>query len=359
MLLTGGTGFVGSHVAEALLARGARVRALVRDPRRLRWLAGIPAEIVPGDVCDPASLRRAAAGCARIVHAAGILRALDIEGYRAVNRDGTRNVARAARAAGVERLLYLSSLAAAGPSRPGRPRVEDDPEAPISDYGLTKLEGESEVRAAGVPFTIIRPPAVFGPRDRDLFLLFRLVRSGFAPRIGRRRREVSLAYAPDLARTIAAALDSPSAEGETFFVGDETPCDDESIARTIEAALGRRALRLAIPESAARLVGAIGDVTGRLAGRAAVLNGQKVREILAPGWRISTARIRARLGIEAPTPLGGAFRETARWYVENGWLRGASIHAGGRRRALTPVDRAGGRGADPLSIKRRTPGPPG
>jgi len=320
VLLTGGTGFVGSHIAEALIACGARVRALVRDPARLRWLAGIPAEIAPGDVSDPDSLSRAAAGCARIVHAAGVLRALDLDGYRAVNRDGTRNVARAANEAGAERLLYVSSLAATGPNRPGRPRIETDPESPISDYGLTKLEGEREVRAAAIPFTIIRPPAVFGPRDRDLFILFRLVRLGIAPRIGRRRREVSLAYAPDLAAAIADALASPAAEGETFFAGDETPFDDEAIARAIEDALGRRALRLTIPESAVRLVGAIGDAAGRATGRAAVLNGQKVRELLAPGWTISTARIRERVGIRAPTPLREAFRETARWYKENGWV---------------------------------------
>ena len=144
VLVTGATGFIGSHLVEALLSRGFEVSCLVRDPSRASWISGMDVRLMPGDCTDPESLAGVTSGMDYVFHNAGVTKASGRETYYKVNADGTRNVLEAAArdAAGLKKLVYVSSQAAAGPSVMDRPRKEDDPPAPVTDYGLSKLEGE-------------------------------------------------------------------------------------------------------------------------------------------------------------------------------------------------------------------------
>ncbi|HEY6105649.1 MAG TPA: NAD-dependent epimerase/dehydratase family protein, partial [Anaeromyxobacteraceae bacterium] len=147
-LLTGATGFIGLTLAERLRARGDAVRALARASSRVEELSALGVDLVRGDVTDPRSLPAAVDGCEAVVHLAGLTKALGPEEYRRVNVLGARHLAAACSEARPGPVLVLvSSLAAAGPALAGRPRREEDPPAPVSDYGRSKLEGEQEVRA--------------------------------------------------------------------------------------------------------------------------------------------------------------------------------------------------------------------
>ncbi|HLB24926.1 MAG TPA: NAD-dependent epimerase/dehydratase family protein, partial [Nitrospirota bacterium] len=181
-LVTGGTGFIGSHLVEALLKKGYSVRCLVRDLAKQGWLAGLDVELVTGDCNEPATLEGAVDGVDYVFHVAGITKAARGETYYSVNGEGTKNVALAAAgSAGLRKLVYVSSQAAAGPSRQGRPRKEDDPPGPVSDYGRSKLMGERYCLelADRVDLAIVRPTSVYGPRDRDIYTFFRMVSRGY------------------------------------------------------------------------------------------------------------------------------------------------------------------------------------
>jgi nucleoside-diphosphate-sugar epimerase len=187
-LVTGGQGFVGSHLCERLVAQGHCVRVLARPSSDLRHLSGIEVEVVRADVTEPAGLPSAVAGCDVVFHVAGALKGLRERDFFRVNADGTRNLVGAAVVAEprLARFVYVSSLAAAGPSPGGStPRTEEMPPEPLTWYGRSKLAGERAVRAvAGLNWTIVRPAIVFGPREHDLLRYFRLARRGCLPVVG-------------------------------------------------------------------------------------------------------------------------------------------------------------------------------
>jgi nucleoside-diphosphate-sugar epimerase len=214
--LTGATGFVGGHLAEALRARGDDVACLVRSPAKAAALEARGCRLVPGDLGDPSGLERLVAGAEVVYHVAGRIAARNEAELTAANRDGAGRMARAARTAGVGRFVLVSSLAVTGPTTPGRPLDESGPPRPVTPYGRSKLAGEEVVKAGGVAFTIVRPPAVYGPGDRELLRVFKLARTGFAPLLGDGRQELSLVHARDLAHALIAAALSPAAAGRVY-----------------------------------------------------------------------------------------------------------------------------------------------
>jgi nucleoside-diphosphate-sugar epimerase len=213
----------------------------------------------------------------------------------------------------------VSSLAAAGPSPGGsRPRCEDDPPAPLTWYGRSKLEAEHEVAASGLPSVILRPPVVFGPRDRDVLGYFRMARN-FLPVPGGVERRYSLVYAPDLADGILRAAEAPCARGEIFHLtGPDLTWAD--FGRRIAAALGRPARVLRLPSPLVRACGHGADLWARLRGRPGIFSSQKVMEMLAPGWVASPDKAARLLGWVAPTALDQALAATVAWYRNHGWL---------------------------------------
>ncbi len=188
-LVTGGSGLIGSHLVEHLLSEGDEVRVLLRDAVRPGWLASatVGLDVVTGDITDSQALDRAVHGVDVVYHVAGRTLSFSEGGFNQVNQAGTANVAAAcARRTSPPVLVAVSSLAAAGPSLPGRPRVEDDRPAPITAYGRSKLRGEEALRnyASQVPITIIRPPGVFGPREPYFLGMFKLVWRGWHVTVG-------------------------------------------------------------------------------------------------------------------------------------------------------------------------------
>ena len=320
-LLTGATGFVGSHLVDALRARGDDIRALVRPTSSTGHLVKAHAEPVIADLTDAASIQVALDGVDVVYHLAAATRARDEVGYRRANVDTTVAIMRAASSfANPPRVIVLGSLAAAGPARDGIPVDEDAHPAPLTAYGRTKLEAERVVLGeAGVSAIVLRAPAVYGPRDRDLFAFFRLAALGVMPTPTGPDRPVQLIHVHDLARALILAADS-GRSGRIYNVADPDIRPWSEVVELIEEAVGRRALKIPIPRPLLRLAAVVSETSARLSSRGTIFNRDKVRELLAPGWICSTGLAQRELGFRTGIPLERGIAETAAWYRAEGWL---------------------------------------
>ena len=324
ILVTGANGFIGSHLVEALLARGYRVRCLVRPSSDLRFIEHLPVEWAYADVRDEGDLRRACRGVAAVCHGAGLTRALDLETFRQVNVGGTMALARACLAVNpdLKRFLFLSSQAAVGPSRTADDFVDESrPPQPLDWYGQSKWEAEQGLRALGerLPLVIVRPPSVFGPRDRDFFAYFRLIARGVSLQLGREERRVSLIYVRDLVALLLLALEREEALGRTYLAC-ALDASYAELSRAIAQALGKRPVNLTLPLRVLTPLALAARLQERLTHKPVLLNEQRIRNMRQPYWLCSGERARRELGFAPRYDLATAVQETADWYRANGWL---------------------------------------
>jgi nucleoside-diphosphate-sugar epimerase len=319
--LTGATGFVGGHLAEALLRGGHEVRALVRaGSGSAAALAARGVETVTGRLEDETALGRLVTGCEILFHAAGLVAARSEAAFLAVNRDGAAAAAKAARDAGVRRFVLVSSLSVTGPTAPGQPLDEAATPRPVTPYGRSKLAGERAVQGADVAWTIVRPPAVYGPGDRQFLRLFRAARIGVLPLLGDGRQELSLVHATDLAEALIAAGLSARTEGRVYHAAHPAVVTQRELVRAIGRAVGRRVRCLPVPASLVRIVLAVSGVAARLVGGATLLSADKAPELLAPAWACSSEALRRDAGWAARIGLEDGLADTAQAYRSAGWL---------------------------------------
>ncbi|MGZ6141703.1 MAG: NAD-dependent epimerase/dehydratase family protein [Myxococcales bacterium] len=326
VLLTGGSGFLGSYVAEQLAAEGHVVRALVRPRSDKAVLSRLPSvEFAPGAIEERASLSAAMEGVDAIVHVAGIVKARKPADFFEVNAQGTRNLLEAAIArGGLKRFVYVSSLAAVGPSADGTPVPEDAEPRPVTHYGRSKLEAERAVLAAGskMPVTVIRPPMIYGPRDRETLAFFTSIRNGVLPMTGDGLNTLSVIYVADCAAAVvraATSVDAPS--GKAYFVEDGAVYVWREALQQIESALGRRAfVRVGMPLGVVKVAAAATQLWGKLSGTAQMLTLDKVNELTQPHWVCSGEGARRDLGWTAKVQWQQGVQEAVRWYREQGWL---------------------------------------
>jgi dihydroflavonol-4-reductase len=324
ILVTGANGFVGSHLTEALLARGYRVRCMVRRSSDLTFVRDLPVEWAYADVRDVESLRRACRGVDAVCHCAALTRALDEETFLRVNAQGTEDLARACLevAPELDRLLFVSSHAAAGPSRTADEYLDEScPPRPITWYGKSKWAAEQALRAMDgrLPLTIVRPSAVFGPRDVDFLSYFSLVKRGLNLQIGRTQRQLSLICVHDLVEAILLALESGVALGQTYFACGPVVSHTE-LSSAIARALDKQPLHIAVPKGVLAPTALFSKVQGRITGKPALLNDQRVLDLRQPFWLCSGEKARQELGFVPTSDFESAIQETADWYLENGWL---------------------------------------
>ena len=319
--ITGGTGFVGSHLVQTLCAAGIEPRVLVRNPAEPRWIDGAPVAWVEGDLEARDALSRLVAGAGTILHLAGVVRAGREVDFDRGNRQGTANVLCAmADAAPGARLVHVSSLAAAGPSPdPSGIAPEAEP-APVSYYGRSKLAAELEVRARGDDawWTIVRPPAIYGPRDTDVLEFFRMANRGIVALPGG-ERWLTVAWVGDVVRSIlAAAVGEP---GRTYHLGAPEPVTLDELIATLCEAGGVEARVLRVPPAVVSGAGAVGSVLQRLGWRRLALTADKTRELLARHWSARTVESMHTLGVDGLMPFAGGAATTWAWYRDRGWLR--------------------------------------
>jgi nucleoside-diphosphate-sugar epimerase len=325
-LITGATGFIGSHLAEHLHEKGYELRALIRPSSDTRYLKHLPIEYVTASFSDPASLAAAVEGVDVIYHVAGVVASKDREGFFRGNQVATANLLDAAieHNPGLTRFVHVSSQAACGPSpSPDAPVDETAPLRPITTYGESKAAAEREViaRMDRIPATIVRPPAVYGPRDVGVYTFFQVVKRGLAPLIGFDRKLVSLVHVHDLVRGFVMAGETPAAAGETYFVSSERFYDWKEVGEITARVMGRRRpLYLNVPHPLIFGVAAINGFMGRFMKKPPILDYEKGRDITQGYWTCRVDKAMAEIGYRESLSIEEGIRITVEWYRQHGWL---------------------------------------
>jgi nucleoside-diphosphate-sugar epimerase len=319
-LVTGASGFIGSHLVDALVEEGWRVRAVLRERSSARWLPAERVEIARAALDGGPALRTALAGVRVAFHLAGLTSAPSPSAYRHANVTCTEHLLRAAREVVPGALVvHCSSLAAAGPSGAGRPLREDDPPRPIGPYGISKLEAERTVQASGLDHVIVRPPAVYGPRDADILTVFRLARRGLALRTGPADQRLSLVHVRDLAHGLLDAAERGSNRG-VFYVSDGEVHSWREVVAAIGLAVGRPVREVAVAPAVALALARTSRALARATGTRPLLTPERARDLAQAGWACDDGRARRELDYRSRFDLDEGMRDTAAWYVANGWL---------------------------------------
>ncbi len=323
-LVTGATGFIGSHLVELLQSRAHTVRVLLRKTSSLEWLKGLPIELFYGDLFDMEAMQKAVSGVDYVYHSAGLTKAKTAEGYYRANQEGTRNLLNAAlaQAPRIRRFVHISSQAAAGPSPTSAPITEDFPANPLTTYGKSKLKAEQEVLevASRIPVTICRPPAVYGPRDKDIFEFFNTYKRGLQPIVGFSEKYVSLVHVTDLVRGFVLAGESEKARGQTYFISSERAYGWKEVGEVTRAAMGRGAIRVRIPEPLVYVISAFAEIGAKFSPKPALINLEKARDMVQDYWTCDSSKATRDFGYRQEISLVDGIRGTVEWYREQGWL---------------------------------------
>ncbi len=325
-LITGATGFIGSHLAEHLHARGYELRAMIRPTSSKKFIEHLPIEYVVASFSDPASLAEAVRDVDYIYHVAGATAARSRQEFFDANQIATRNLLEAVKAhnPGLKRLVHVSSQAAVGPSASvERPTDETTPLHPITAYGESKAAAEREVtsRMGELPLTIVRPPAVYGPRDVEILRCFKVAARGFAPLIGFDHKQVSLVHVEDLVRGFIQAGESDRAKGETYFISSERFYTWEYVGEVTAKVFGRqRARHLRLPHAMVFAAAGISGFFGRFQKKPPVFNFEKGRDITQRYWLCSVDKAREHFGYRQLVSIEQGVAGTVDWYRKQGWL---------------------------------------
>lgn len=324
VLVTGATGFIGSHLVETLVQRGAQVRCLVRNKNHLGWVKDFPVEYVVGDCQEKKSLKQAVQDVDQVFHLAGATTAVKEKTYFEVNGLGTKNLVQACieNNSQLKKFIYLSSQAAAGPCRSGGKKNESDPCEPVSPYGKSKLLGEKLALSHShqLPLLILRPCAVYGPRDKGFFSLFKCLSKNIKPCLSDHDQQISMCYVEDLVHAILLAALTRTESGEIFFLSDGHDYRMDEIGDIFAQAMEINALKLRLPRQMLFGMAFLAECVSRVTGKPSIMSRGKVKEMLCKNWLCDIAKARAILGFEPRISLARGAALTAAWYKDENWL---------------------------------------
>ncbi|RNI21880.1 NAD-dependent epimerase/dehydratase family protein [Rufibacter latericius] len=324
VLITGASGFVGYHLVEAALNAGLEVFAAVRPSSEVGHLKAFPIQYTHLDFTNVATLQKELEEkqYSYIIHAAGITKAKDAQEYNKVNAEYTRNLALAAVQAAIplKKFVFISSLAALGPVsyKEAQPITEESTAKPVTNYGKSKLLAEKYLAdIKELPLVVMRPTAVYGPREKDIFILFSTISKGLDPYIGKRSQKLSFVYVKDLAKAVMQALTSEVTHA-SFNVSDGKSYDRYALADFTKKALRKKAFRFHLPLSLVKIMATLSE---KMAGsKTPALNREKLSELVAENWNCSINRLQRDLHYTPEYDLEKGLSHTIRWYKENKWL---------------------------------------
>jgi nucleoside-diphosphate-sugar epimerase len=325
VLVTGGSGFLGSHVAEQLKSEGHDVVCLVRKSSDTSFLRELGVTLATGAVDAPETLPAALEGAEAVVHCAGVVKARSYEDFERVHKGGTLALARAAKehAKNLRRFVHVSTAGVMGLGDKGRKHVEADSPAPVTPYSKSKLAGERALLelAGELPITVVRPPAIYGPRDQEILAFFQMVRrTRVAFRMGGSMQTMSLVYASDCADACVKAMTADVPSGRIYFVDDGYTYTFEDMAHAIAAAYGIGLLgtpKIPVPIVTAAAMGA--ELFGKVTGKVMIFKRDKLPELLMEHFAVDGSLARKELGWEPKVPFAEGAKLTAGWYREHRW----------------------------------------
>ncbi len=320
VLITGASGFLGYHLILAALEKKLLVYAAVRKSSDIRHLKDKGIQFVYLDYEDIVALRKVLTDkqINYVIHAAGVTKAISEQVYINVNTGYSVNLARAIDVDNgfFKKLAFISSLAANGPltTTDGMLTERVNP-APVTAYGRSKLMAEMELGKMGIPLTILRPTAVYGPRDKDIFIMLKTINKGFDPYIGSIGQRLSFVYAGDVATVAVNALFVQ--QSGTYLISDGNSYNRYQFADITKRLLQKKALRFHLPMPLVKLLAGILETSNGLMKKPAVINREKLHELAAKNWVCDISKAKAELNFNPAFNLESGLQESIRWYKAN------------------------------------------
>lgn len=323
--VTGATGFVGSHLVDRLLKEGFEVFCLKRKTSNTRWLEGKNVQYVNGDLYSNDVLEKTIKDMDYVFHVAGVLKSKKKEGYEKGNNLATKNLIEITYKVkpDLKKFVHISSLAVCGPTPDEKSIDEKYIPKPITNYGITKYKAEQEVLKYRdrLPVVIVRPPAVFGPRDTEILVYFQTFSKGLNSVIGLKEKYLSLIYIEDLIDGIMLAAGKPNNSGEIYFVSSDKAYNWNDIGSITSKLLGKKAIKIKIPHSVVFSVGYIAQFFSAFSKNAATLNVEKCKDITRERWVCSNQKAKDELGFREKHSLEESFAKTIEWYKKENWIK--------------------------------------
>lgn len=323
-VVTGGTGFVGSHLVDLLIAKGHKVKVIARSTSSKKWLEGKDIEIADCGLFDKEKLVQVVKDADYVFHVAGVVKAKEWEYYLKGNVETTKNILDAVSEGNpsIKKVVVVSSFTAAGPSTKEKAVNEDSPLNPITRYGKSKKAQEELVHKYmdKLPITICRPPAVFGERDTEIYLVFRTYLQGLMTMVGFDEKKVSLIHVTDLVNGLYLAAISEKSVGQTYFISSDEFYTWPQVADAIKQATGKNALRLRLPHFLVYTVAVFAEFFSMFSSKAATFNIEKARDFVQPFWTCDISKAKRELGFKQEISLEEGMKRTIDWYKQNKWL---------------------------------------
>lgn len=323
-LVTGSTGFIGSHLVDFLVKKNHNVKCIVRKSSNLKWLEKKPIEIIDSGLTDKEKLKESLKNVDYVFHIAGIVKAKTWEDYVTGNVLNTKVILDAILESDskIKKVIILSSQTAGGPSVPGIPIKETDKPNPITRYGKSKLEQEKLALQYSdkIPITIIRPPAVYGPRDTEIYLVFKTYGQGLMTMVGLNKKLLSIVHVFDLVEGIFNAAITENTTGKLYYVGSENYYDWDLISEAISKAMGKKAIKIKIPHFVVFAVAGIAQFFSLFSKHAATFNIEKAKDFVQADWTCDSNKAKKDFGYKQKISLEEGMKITINWYKENGWL---------------------------------------
>ena len=329
ILITGASGFIGSFIVEEALRRGFETWAAVRKSSSKEYLRDERIKFIELNLSSKEELVEQLRGkdFDYVVHAAGVTKCLHKEDFRRINTEGTKNLADALLELQMplKRFVFVSSLSIFGAIREQQPyeeiRESDTPQ-PNTEYGRSKLAAEQYLEQLGnrLPYIILRPTGVYGPREKDYFVMAKSIKQHSDFAVGYRRQDITFVYVSDVVQAIFLALDAPQV-GRKYFLSDGEVYQSTTFSNLIHEELGRPWwIRITAPEWVLRIITFFGEYTSRLTGKVSVLNKDKYNILRQRNWRCDIQPAIDELGYQPTVKLAEGVKRTIKWYKDNGWL---------------------------------------
>lgn len=323
-VVTGATGFVGSHLVDYLLAKDYEVRIITREGSDLKWINKNKVKIFSCGLTNPSLLAEAFRGAKYIFHVAGVVKSKSKEGYFEGNVTTTRNVLEAALSTrdSIHKIVVVSSQTAAGPSPTAKPIDETFVPNPITTYGKSKREQEllCEQYFNLLPITICRACAVYGERDTEIFIFFKTFSQGLMTKVGFDEKRLNLIHADDLVAGIYQAAISEKSKGEIYFLASEETYSWDEVKLVCEKVFNKKSLSISIPHFLVYGIAAIAEIFALFSSKAPTLNLEKARDLTRKYWTCSVKKAINDFNFRQNLSLEEGIRKTIKWYRENGWL---------------------------------------
>jgi dihydroflavonol-4-reductase len=323
-VVTGASGFVGSHLVDFLLAKNYEVRCIIRKTSNLRWLDGKDVELHICELTDRDGLKKIFEGADYIYHVAGVVKSKKTEGYFTSNVETTRALLDVAVEIKdkLKRFVVVSSATASGPSPLNKPVLEDSPRRPITTYGKSSLAKEelAETYVDKLPITICKVAAVYGERDTEIFIFFRTFSKGLMTTIGLNDKQVSLIHVLDVVRGLYMAATSEKAVGQTYFITSEKYYTWKEVGDATSKVMNKKPLTVKVPHFVVYIIAAIAQFFSMFSTKAATLNIEKGKDLTRAAWISDYKKAWDDLGFKQEISLEEGIKRTVDWYKEMEWL---------------------------------------